>query len=73
MDEETGTPTGAPEPLSLPAPVSGNFSVSQQGEQLAYTAVTRSYHLLAIPFDAATGKTGAPRRLFGGSQEEPAA
>jgi serine/threonine protein kinase/Tol biopolymer transport system component len=68
MDEETGTPTGAPEPLSLPTPVSGNFNVSQQGE-LAYTAVTRSYHLLAVPFDAATGQTGTPRRLFGGSQE----
>ena len=68
MDEESGTPTGAPEPLSLPAAVSGNFHFSQQGD-LAFTAVTRSYHLVAVPFDAASGKTGAPRMLFGGSQE----
>ena len=68
MDEESGTPTGAPEPLALPAAVSGNFRFSQHGE-LAFTAVTRSHHLLAVPFDAATGQAAPPRRLFGGTQE----
>ncbi|HYC90024.1 MAG TPA: protein kinase [Thermoanaerobaculia bacterium] len=68
MDEETGTPTGRPEPLALPASVSGNFAFSRQGE-LAFTTVTRSYRLLSMPFDPATATTGPPRPLFGGSQE----
>jgi Tol biopolymer transport system component len=68
MDEDAGTPTGPPEPLSLPAAFSGNFSFSQQGA-LAFTTVMRAYRLLAIPFDAASGTTGPARPLFGGSQE----
>ena len=36
---------------------------------MAYTAVTRSYRLLELPFDWHSGRTGAPRALFGGSQE----
>jgi serine/threonine protein kinase/Tol biopolymer transport system component len=68
MDETSGKPTGEPEPLSLPAPVSGNFTLSQQGD-LAYATVTRSYRILALPFDSKTGAVGAPRTLFGGSQE----
>jgi eukaryotic-like serine/threonine-protein kinase len=68
IDEETGKPAGEPEPLSLPGPVNGHFAFSQQGE-MAFTTVARSYRLLALPFDAQSGKTEAPRPLFGGSQE----
>ena len=68
MDQNTGKPSGAPEPMSLPAAFSGNFSFSQKGE-LAFVTVTRSYRLLALPFDARTGTAGAPSLLFGGSQE----
>lgn len=68
MDEDSGKPTGAPEPLSLPAAVTGNFAFSKQGE-MAYATVNRSYRLLAYPFDAATGKAGKPQSLFGNSQE----
>jgi Tol biopolymer transport system component len=68
MNEETGKPVGTPEPLSLPGSVNGHFAFSQQGE-MAFTTVARSYRLLALPFDAKSGKTGAPRPLFGGSQE----
>ncbi|HEV2718641.1 MAG TPA: protein kinase [Thermoanaerobaculia bacterium] len=68
MDEESGTPAGEPQPVGLPAPVSGNFTFSQKGA-LAYGTVTRTYRLLAIPFDEKSGRTGAPRPLFGGSQE----
>ena len=68
MDESTGKATGAPEPMSLPAAMSGNFSISPAGD-LAYVTVQRSTHVVALPFDAATGKAGAPRELFGGSQE----
>jgi len=68
MDEASGKPAGAEEPLSLPAPVSGSFAVSREGD-LAYATVTRSYRLLAIPFDATAGTVGAPRTLLSGSQE----
>ncbi|HET8775240.1 MAG TPA: hypothetical protein VFP80_15680, partial [Thermoanaerobaculia bacterium] len=68
VDEETGEPQGEPEPLSLPGQISGNFTVSQDGS-LAFATVTRSYRLLALPFDAATARTGTPKPLFGGPQE----
>jgi Tol biopolymer transport system component len=68
MNESSGRPAGAPEPLSLPAAVSGNFAFSQQGE-MAYVTVTRSYRLMAFPFDVNSGRSGTPRPLFGGSQE----
>jgi dipeptidyl aminopeptidase/acylaminoacyl peptidase len=68
MDEDSGSPTGPPEPVSLPSAVSGNFSVSQQGE-VAFTTVTRSYRLLSFPLDASSGVAGPPQPLFGGSQE----
>jgi Tol biopolymer transport system component len=67
IDEAAGTAAGAPESVSLPASISGNFAVSQQSE-LIFTTAMRSYRLLALPFDRA-GRTGAPRLLFGGTQE----
>jgi eukaryotic-like serine/threonine-protein kinase len=68
IDEESGVPSGDPEPLALPASTSGNFAFSQHGE-LAYVAVTRAHRLLALPFDGNTGTTGPPRVLLGGTQE----
>ena len=68
MDEESGKPAGAPQPMTLPAPVSGNFAFSQKGS-LAYGTVTRTYRIIAIPIDDKSGQPGTPRPLFGGSQE----
>ena len=68
IDEATGKTAGTPEPLSLPAAISGSFSVSREGE-LAYVAVTRTYRVIALPFDAKSGRTGPPQPLFGSSQE----
>jgi Tol biopolymer transport system component len=68
MEESSGKPVGPPEPMALPAALSGNYAFSAQGD-LAYVSVTRSHGLLALPFDARTAKTGPPRLLFGGSQE----
>ncbi|HYH06312.1 MAG TPA: protein kinase [Thermoanaerobaculia bacterium] len=68
VDAETGKAEGEPEPLSLPAAITGNFTFSQQGD-LAFTTATRAYRLLAMPFDATTGTLGEPRTLFGGTQE----
>ncbi|HKS23939.1 MAG TPA: protein kinase [Thermoanaerobaculia bacterium] len=64
IEEATGKSKGPPEPMSLPAPFGADFAFSQHGE-LAYTSVMRSYRLLALDFDAKSGKTAAPRPLFG--------
>ena len=68
MDETTGKPTAAPEPLSLPATFSGHFSVSRDGD-VAYLAVTLTNRMLAFPFDATSGATGPPQPSFGVAQE----
>ncbi|PYQ28620.1 MAG: hypothetical protein DMF56_15405 [Acidobacteria bacterium] len=68
IDETKGMPAGAPEPLSLPAPLAANFSFSRDGD-LAYVAMTRSHRLLALPIDANNTRMGSPRPLFGTSQE----
>ncbi|HEV2721429.1 MAG TPA: protein kinase [Thermoanaerobaculia bacterium] len=68
IDEETGQTTGNPEPATLPATVSGDFAFSQQGE-MAYGTVSRTFRVMAIPFDERSGKTGTPRPLFGGSDD----
>jgi Tol biopolymer transport system component len=36
---------------------------------MVFSAVTRTYRLIAFPFDATSGKAGDARPLFGGSQE----
>ncbi|HEY6137702.1 MAG TPA: protein kinase [Thermoanaerobaculia bacterium] len=68
IDETTGNPEGAPEPVSLPASFSGSFSISQRGE-VVFNTLNRSYRLLALPFDVGSGRTGEPRVLFGGAEE----
>ncbi|HEY6140115.1 MAG TPA: protein kinase [Thermoanaerobaculia bacterium] len=68
VDAKTGNPAGNPQPLSLPSTFSGNFAFSPQGD-MAFTTVNRSFRLMAAPFDVASGKSGEPRRLFGGRQQ----
>jgi eukaryotic-like serine/threonine-protein kinase len=68
MDENSGGPTGPAEPLSLPAPLSGHYAFSADGT-LLFSTVSRSYRLLALPFDASTGATGEGRPVLGGTQE----
>src|ERR1043165_1367940 len=68
MDEDSGKPRGAPEPLSLPSTFSGHFAVSGRGE-IAYVAVTRSYRLLAFPFGSKERTLGEPKALLDGSLE----
>jgi serine/threonine protein kinase len=68
IDEKTGQPGGAPELMSLPAVFTGHFTVSQAGP-IAYASVARSYRVVAMPFNAATGQTGPPRTVLEGSME----
>jgi Tol biopolymer transport system component len=69
MLEDSGKPAGLPEILSLPASISGNFSISRSGE-IAFVMMTRQYQLMALPFDPnGTTVTGTPRQVLAGSQE----
>ena len=68
VDEETGAADGTPEPVSLPAGMSGHYSFAANGT-VAFSTVTRAHLLLAIPFDAETAATGEPKVVLGGSQE----
>ena len=68
VDEESGEPSGLPEPVSLPSSISGNYAMSQP-DAVAFTTAIRTSRLLAIPFETATTATGQPRPMFGGSQE----
>jgi serine/threonine protein kinase len=68
MDQTSGKPAGAPQPVTLPAAVSGDFSIARQGT-LAFGTVARTFRLLAFPLDRASGRLGAPRVVFSGSQE----
>ncbi|HJQ36654.1 MAG TPA: protein kinase [Thermoanaerobaculia bacterium] len=68
IDDSTGAPRAAPEPLSLPAAISGNFSVSRENE-VAYCTVSRWVRVVGYPLDLARGTTEAPRIIFGGSEE----
>ncbi|HEU4889213.1 MAG TPA: protein kinase [Thermoanaerobaculia bacterium] len=68
MDEASGKPAGAPEPMSLPGLFTGNYAFSQRGD-LAFATAARNYQLLAVPYDARNGAIGDPRPLFGGSHE----
>ena len=68
IEEESGAPRGSPEPLSLPAAISGNFSVSRENE-IAYCAVARGVRVVGYPLDLARGRTEAPRVIFGGSED----
>jgi Tol biopolymer transport system component len=68
MNETAGKPIGAPEPLTLPADISGTFAFSQQG-QLVYGTMARSYRVMAFAFDGKSGRADQGRELFGRSQE----
>jgi eukaryotic-like serine/threonine-protein kinase len=68
VDSDTGKAAGVPEPMSLPAIYSGSFAVSRRGD-VGYVTTTRTYRLIALPFDAKRGVTGEPRTVLEGSLE----
>ncbi|HUR81632.1 MAG TPA: protein kinase [Thermoanaerobaculia bacterium] len=68
MDEDTGTPAGPAEPMSLPAPITGFYAFAHDGS-LAFSTAARSYRLVSYPFNPATGTAGPASVLFGGSEE----
>jgi Tol biopolymer transport system component len=55
IDQTSGLPQGAPEPITSPSPFAAHLSVSANGLQLAYSAVqeTQNIYKLALDPDAA--------------------
>jgi eukaryotic-like serine/threonine-protein kinase len=68
MNEDTGAPAGAPEPMGLHASSAGQFAFAATGE-MAYVTSTSTYRILAMPFDVNAGTVGTPQRVYGGSQD----
>jgi serine/threonine protein kinase/Tol biopolymer transport system component len=68
VDEASGKPLGAPEPLTTPSRWSGWFSVAADGNHLAYLALNPMTSVESVAFDPVAGKTvGAPRTILRGS------
>jgi Tol biopolymer transport system component/serine/threonine protein kinase len=61
IDERTGQPQGAPQPLSVPSPYSVFLTVSRDGKRMAYASRLVRTNIRRVPFDPVTGAvTGAP-------------
>jgi len=68
IDEVTGETKGEPEPVTVPARFSGQYSLSRDGRRIAYAAVDQNESLKAVAFDPATGATtGEPRSVLAGT------
>jgi Tol biopolymer transport system component/serine/threonine protein kinase len=64
VDQATGKPTGAPEPVTMGAQASsGLASFSKDGKRLAFRSRIGSTNPFEIPFDPVTLKAGEPRLL----------
>jgi eukaryotic-like serine/threonine-protein kinase len=68
VDEASGKPLGQPEPITTPAPFLAHPSVSADGHQIAYSAVTKSTNIQRLTLNAAgTGLEGQPSWVTTGS------
>ncbi len=68
IDERTGQPGGAFEPLVTPAPWIGNISISRDGSRLAYATQDQRSTLYKVAFDPAARRvTGSPEAVLRGS------
>jgi serine/threonine protein kinase/Tol biopolymer transport system component len=64
IDERTGTPRDAPDPIVLPTPWSGQLSLSANDRRLVYRTSEMSSEILRLPFDPVAGRpTGPPQRI----------
>jgi Tol biopolymer transport system component len=57
IDERTGKTRGLPEPVTLPAPSSGHYSISRDGSRIIYRTVTSTDTVCRVSFDPEAGKT----------------
>jgi Tol biopolymer transport system component len=56
IDEESGKPTGPPEPIAVPAMWAGRLSISSDGRHLLYVSRTRTEEIRRGTFDPVTEK-----------------
>jgi len=65
IDEKSGRPLGAPEPIHLPTSWSGQLSWAKDGRRLAYRTSERTAQVTRVPFDSTTARVRGPaERLF---------
>jgi serine/threonine protein kinase/Tol biopolymer transport system component len=69
VDTATGRTTGAPEPVTMPTRVTASFSLSREGERLAFESREERSGLYRVAFDPERGRlAGAPELVLGGSR-----
>jgi Tol biopolymer transport system component len=69
IDEKSGRALGPAESVTTPSRWSGHFSLSADGQRLAYASLDRRSRLLKIAFDSARGSTvGTPFSILEGSR-----
>jgi len=57
IDESSGKPLSAPEPITTPAPFLAHPSISADGQRIAYTAVSQTSNIQRLALDPATDPT----------------
>jgi Tol biopolymer transport system component len=57
IDERTGKTRGLPEPVTLPAPWSGHYSISRDGSRIIYRTLTSTDTVYRVSFDPDAGRT----------------
>jgi Tol biopolymer transport system component len=68
IDERTGKARGLPEPVTLPAPWSGHYSISRDGSRIIYRTLASTDTVYRVSFDPEAGKTvGQAASIFGTS------
>jgi serine/threonine protein kinase/Tol biopolymer transport system component len=68
MNEQSGKPKGAPEPVTTPARFGGHFAPSRDGSRMLYASFDQEETLRTIAFDPVAGAVvGAPRPVLAGS------
>ena len=57
IDERSGKTRGLPEPITLPAPWSGHFSISLDGTRIIYQTLASTDTVYRVSFDPEAGRT----------------
>jgi len=69
IEERSGRVLGEPEPVITPSSWSGEFSLSRDGDRLAFATLEWRSTLQKVPFDPARGVlTGPPQRFLSSTQ-----
>ncbi|HUF48032.1 MAG TPA: protein kinase [Vicinamibacterales bacterium] len=64
VDESTGEAQGVPEPVTAGATTAAQPSLSADGSRLVFRSSMGAANPIAMSFDAATGRVGAPRQIL---------